>query len=166
MNFYDLIQVHFAKFFLNLGLILRNDNLMRKLLILFIAITSLATAQKKDITIDEIWNGTFRTEQMNSLNSMNGDFYSLQNFNRTTRSSTVDKYSYTTLEKIKTIGDSYMAASGVPNSNPMSAKTMVNVALEMMELTINHNNENEKLGKLSKNLQQIRTNTFFSRVEK
>ena len=106
MNFYDLIQVHFAKFFLNLGLILRNDNLMRKLLILFIAITSLATAQKKDITIDEIWNGTFRTEQMNSLNSMNGDFYSLQNFNRTTRSSTVDKYSYTTLEKIKTIVDS------------------------------------------------------------
>jgi len=103
VNFYDLIQVHFAKFFLNLGLILRNDNLMRKLLILFIAITSLATAQKKDITIDEIWNGTFRTEQMNSLNSMNGDFYSLQNFNRTTRSSTVDKYSYTTLEKIKTI---------------------------------------------------------------
>ena len=106
MNFYDLIQVHFAKFFLNLGLILRNDNLMRKLLILFIAITSLATAQKKDITIDQIWNGTFRTEQMNSLNSMNGDFYSLQNFNRTTRSSTVDKYSYTTLEKIKTIVDS------------------------------------------------------------
>jgi dipeptidyl-peptidase-4 len=106
VNFYDLIQVHFAKFFLNLGLILRNDNLMRKLLILFIAITSLATAQKKDITIDEIWNGTFRTEQMNSLNSMNGDFYSLQNFNRTTRSSTVDKYSYTTLEKIKTIVDS------------------------------------------------------------
>ncbi|MBI9042374.1 S9 family peptidase [Lutibacter sp.] len=79
---------------------------MKKLLILFIAITSLATAQKKDITIDEIWNGTFRTERMNSLNSMNGDFYSLQNFDRTSRSSTVDKYSYATLEKVETIVDS------------------------------------------------------------
>ena len=43
---------------------------MKKILILFIAITSLATAQKQDITLDEIWNGTFRTERMNSLNSM------------------------------------------------------------------------------------------------
>ena len=56
----------------------------------------------------------------------------------------VSKYG---VEKIKTIGDSYMAASGVPNSNPISAKTMVNVALEMMRLTIKHNDENEKLGK-------------------
>ena len=79
---------------------------MKKILILFIAITSLSTAQKKDITIDEIWDGTFRTERMNSLNSMNGDFYSLQNFDKTTRSSTVDKYSYATLEKVETIVDS------------------------------------------------------------
>ena len=79
---------------------------MKKILILFIAITTFATAQKKDITIDEIWDGTFRTERMNSLNSMNDDFYSLQNFDKTTRSSTVDKYSYATLEKVETIVDS------------------------------------------------------------
>lgn len=30
VNFYDLIQVHFAKFFLNLTLILRNHNLMKQ----------------------------------------------------------------------------------------------------------------------------------------
>jgi len=76
---------------------------MRKILILFIAITSLATAQKKEITLAEIWDGTFRTERMNSLNSMNGDFYTLLNFNRETRSSSVDKYSYATLEKVETI---------------------------------------------------------------
>ena len=79
---------------------------MKKLLIIFIAITSLATAQKKDITLDEIWNGTFRTERMNSLNSMNGDFYSLLNFDRNTKSTTVDKYSYATLEKVETVVNS------------------------------------------------------------
>jgi dipeptidyl-peptidase-4 len=106
LNFYDLIQVHFAKFFLNLTLILRNHNFMKKLLIFFISITSLVTAQKQDITLNEIWNGTFSTERMNSLNSMNGDFYSLLNFDRATRSTSVDKYSYATLEKVATIVDS------------------------------------------------------------
>ncbi|REE80564.1 dipeptidyl-peptidase-4 [Lutibacter oceani] len=79
---------------------------MRKILILFIAITSLATAQKKDIKIEEIWNGSFRTERMNSLNSMNGDFYTLLNFNNIFKNSTIDKYSYATLEKVETIVDS------------------------------------------------------------
>ncbi|SNR47043.1 dipeptidyl-peptidase-4 [Lutibacter agarilyticus] len=79
---------------------------MKKLLLLFIAITSLATAQKKDISLDEIWNGTFSTEQMNALNSMNGDFYTLLNFNNKTQSTSVDKYNYATLEKIETVVDS------------------------------------------------------------
>lgn len=79
---------------------------MKKLLIIFIAITSLATAQKKDIALEEIWNGSFSTERMNSLNSMNGDFYSLLNFDRNTRSTTVDKYSYATLEKVETVVNS------------------------------------------------------------
>ncbi|WP_372793661.1 S9 family peptidase [Lutibacter sp.] len=79
---------------------------MKKLLLLFIAITSLATAQKKEIVIEEIWDGTFRTERMNSLNSMNGNFYTLQNFNRESQSTSVHKYSYATLEKVETIVDS------------------------------------------------------------
>ena len=79
---------------------------MRKIFIVFLAISSLVTAQKKDITLDEIWNGTFRTERMNSLNSMNGDFYTLLNFNRETQSTSVDKYNYATLEKIETVVDS------------------------------------------------------------
>ncbi len=72
---------------------------MKKILLVFLTITSLVTAQKKDITIDEIWNGTFRTERMNSLNSMNDDFYTLLNFNKNYQSTTVDKFSYATLEK-------------------------------------------------------------------
>ncbi|WP_445725542.1 S9 family peptidase [Flavobacterium sp.] len=79
---------------------------MKKIFIVFLAISSFVTAQKKDITLAEIWDGTFRTERMNSLNSMNGDFYTLLNFNRETRSTSVDKYSYATLEKVETIVDS------------------------------------------------------------
>ena len=63
-------------------------------------------AQKKDISLEDIWkNGTFRADYMNSLNSMNGDFYSLLNYNND-GTTTVDKYSYQTLEKVATIVDS------------------------------------------------------------
>ncbi len=64
------------------------------------------TAGTKNITLEEIWNGTFSTDRMNSLNSMNGDFYTLLNYNKETKSTSVDKYSYATLEKVATIVDS------------------------------------------------------------
>jgi len=64
------------------------------------------TLKTKDITLEEIWNGTFSTKRMNSLNSMNGDFYAVLDFDRQTRSVSVDKYSYKTLEKVETIVNS------------------------------------------------------------
>ncbi len=60
----------------------------------------------KNITLEEIWNGTFSTDRMNSLNSMNGNFYTLLDYDRNTKSSSVDKYSYATLKKVETIVDS------------------------------------------------------------
>lgn len=78
---------------------------MKKLLLLFIGISSLVQAQKKDISLEDIWRkGTFRADYMNSLNSMNGDFYSLLNYEN--GSTSVDKYSYETLEKVATIVNS------------------------------------------------------------
>ncbi len=62
-----------------------------------------ATKNAKEISLTEIWNGTFSPERMNALNSMNGNFYSLLNYNPQTKESTVDKYSYETLEKVETI---------------------------------------------------------------
>ncbi|MDV7187658.1 S9 family peptidase [Lutibacter sp. TH_r2] len=79
---------------------------MKKILFAFLVVTSIVSAQKKDITLEEIWSGAFRTEGMNELNSMNGDYYTLLGFNRDTRSTSVDKYSYKTLEKVETIVDS------------------------------------------------------------
>lgn len=69
------------------------------------SVTNIPTGSK-EITLEEIWNGTFSTERMNALNSMNGDFYSLLNKDRESKSTTVDKYSYKTLEKVATIVDS------------------------------------------------------------
>ena len=56
----------------------------------------------KEITLNEIWDGTFSPDSMNALDSMNGDFYSLLNTDEAGNTS-VDKYSYATLEKIETI---------------------------------------------------------------
>lgn len=57
----------------------------------------------KEISLVEIWDGTFSPEGMNELNSMNGDFYSLLNEDSQTGETSVDKYSYKTLEKVETI---------------------------------------------------------------
>jgi len=69
--------------------------------------TSEEASVKKNITLADIWkNGTFRTQRMNALKSMQGNYYTLLNYNRGTRSSSVVKYSYQTLEKVATIADS------------------------------------------------------------
>ena len=62
------------------------------------------TLGTKKITLEDIWGATFSTNRMNELNSMNGDYYSLLN-NDENGYPTVDKYSYTSLEKVATIVD-------------------------------------------------------------
>ncbi len=81
---------------------------MKKLLILFIAFSATLSAQKKEITLEDIWsNGTFRTEELNSFHSMNiGDFYTILNIDSKTQNTSLDKYDYKTLERIETIVDS------------------------------------------------------------
>ncbi len=64
------------------------------------------TSNTKEITLEEIWDGTFSADRMNSLNSMNGDFYAVLNYDQSNRSVSVDKYSYKTLEKVETIVNS------------------------------------------------------------
>ncbi len=66
--------------------------------------TTLVFCQDKQITLEEIWSGQFRTEGMQALHSMaNGKQYSVLNFNRQNRTSTIDIYDYVTLEKVKTL---------------------------------------------------------------
>ena len=66
--------------------------------------TSLLSAQNKEISLEDIWNGTFRTQGMDALHSLkNGKQYSVLNFDRTTGTTTIDIYDYSTLEKTKTL---------------------------------------------------------------
>ena len=76
------------------------------------------TAELKEITLNEIWDGTFSPERMNALNAMNGDFYSLLNWS-SYGNTTVDKYSYKTLEKVETI----VSSSNLEGLNNFSSYT-------------------------------------------
>ena len=74
------------------------------LLAFFLSATTLLTAQKKDITLEEIWGGTFRQERMESLRSLNnGKEYAVLNFDRESGNSTIDVFSYKTGEKTLTL---------------------------------------------------------------
>ncbi|MEM9000174.1 MAG: S9 family peptidase [Bacteroidota bacterium] len=74
------------------------------LLVFLIGSLTLTTAQKKKITLEDIWGGAFRTERMDVLRSMqNGKQYTVLNFARNPRASSIDKYDYETLTKVETI---------------------------------------------------------------
>ncbi len=78
---------------------------MKLSLFVCLFITTILAAQTKNITLEEIWkDGTFRTERMDALHSMdNGQQYSVLNFDRASRSTSIDIYDYKTLKKVKTL---------------------------------------------------------------
>ncbi|UII74696.1 S9 family peptidase [Flagellimonas sp. HMM57] len=80
---------------------------MKKQFLLFLSVFGFLTisiAQKKKIALEDIWGGAFRPEYMDVLRSMkNGEQYTILNFNRSPRSSSLDKYDYKTSEKLETI---------------------------------------------------------------
>lgn len=74
------------------------------LFLFLLGVFTFSTAQKKKITLEEIWGGEFRTESMDVLRSMNnGTQYTILSTERSPRSSSLDKYDYETLEKVETI---------------------------------------------------------------
>ncbi len=74
------------------------------LFLIFLGLLTFSTAQKKKITLEEIWGAEFRTQSMDVLRSMNnGSQYTILNTERSPRSSSLDKYDYETLEKVETI---------------------------------------------------------------
>ncbi len=84
-----------------------NKKILTRILVLFLtAITSLS-AQQKDITLEEIWSGTFRTNKLDVLRSLkNGKEYSVLNYDRNSKTSTVDVYNYKSGDKVRTLVNS------------------------------------------------------------
>ena len=73
--------------------------------IFLLFLTVLVSAQNKEISLEEIWSGAFRTQGLTSLHSMNnGQQYSV--LNRNQQSVSIDIYDYKTQEKVKTLLDS------------------------------------------------------------
>jgi len=74
------------------------------LLLLFLTAISTGVAQQKDITLEDIWGGTFRTERLDALRSLNnGKEYSVLNYNRDEKASTIDVYDYKSGKKAGTL---------------------------------------------------------------
>ena len=72
-------------------------------LLLCFLIASPLLAQKKAITLEEVWDGTFSAKSMDALHSMkNGQQYSVINTDRVSGVSTIDIYDYKTLQKVRT----------------------------------------------------------------
>jgi len=76
-----------------------------KIIVAFMMVaTSVLTAQEKEVSLEEIWNGTFRQERLQSLQSLNnGEEYVVLNRNRENGTTSIDVYSYKTGEKTRTL---------------------------------------------------------------
>ena len=87
------------------------------LVVLFIS-TSMSFAQKQSVSVEEVYNGTFRTKGMDVLRSRNnGTQYTLLNYDRASKVQTIDLYNYESLSKVSTLlstedldGISYMSS--------------------------------------------------------
>lgn len=75
--------------------------------LLFLTALTTVTAQQKEITLEDIWGGTFRTQRLDALKSLNnGKEYSVLNYDRSEKVSTVDVYDYKSGEKVRTLVNS------------------------------------------------------------
>jgi dipeptidyl-peptidase-4 len=75
----------------------------KKILLLLFISTGYSLLAQKNIVVEDIYTGKFRTQGLQSLRSMNdGKHYLVLNYNRD-RTQSIDKYSYKTGEKVGTI---------------------------------------------------------------
>ena len=78
-------------------------NSIKRILFLLLLIATPALAQR-NITLEEIWSGAFRTQGMYELHSMeNSNQYTVLDVNWATRNYQVDLYDFKTLEKVSTL---------------------------------------------------------------
>jgi dipeptidyl-peptidase-4 len=81
-----------------------NIRILTTVIALFLTALTATHAQQKNITIDDIYGGTFRTQGMDVLRSLqNGKEYSVLNYDRDAKASMVDVYEYKSGKKVRTL---------------------------------------------------------------
>ncbi|MCK8480500.1 S9 family peptidase [Psychroserpens algicola] len=77
-------------------------NILKSFMFIVFFVTTLVSAQQKEIALEEIWNDAFKTEKLTALHSMkNGKQYSVLNSGK--HNSQIDIYDYKTLTKVATL---------------------------------------------------------------
>ncbi|WP_204343914.1 S9 family peptidase [Psychroserpens algicola] len=77
-------------------------NILKSFMYIVFFVTTLVSAQQKEIALEEIWNDAFKTEKLTALHSMkNGKQYSVLNSGK--HNSQIDIYDYKTLTKVATL---------------------------------------------------------------
>ena len=78
---------------------------IRNILVAFFLVTATSIfAQEKEVSLEEIWSGTFSQERLQNLQSLNnGTEYVVLNSDRNSGNTSIDVYSYKTGEKTKTL---------------------------------------------------------------
>lgn len=80
------------------------NKFLTTLTVLFIACLATINAQQKDLTLDVIFDGTFGSERLDALRSLdNGKEYSVLNYDRDAKASMIDVYDYKSGKKTRTI---------------------------------------------------------------
>ncbi|WP_445721528.1 S9 family peptidase [Flavobacterium sp.] len=80
--------------------------LLKNFTALFLFVTSFSVTAQQNITLEEIWSGSFRTSGMDELQAMkNTNQYTVLNSNRQTKSTQIDLYDFKTLEKVSNLID-------------------------------------------------------------
>lgn len=80
--------------------------LLKNFTALFLFVTSFTVTAQQNITLEEIWSGSFRTSGMDELQAMkNTNQYTVLNSNRQTKSTQIDLYDFKTLEKVSNLID-------------------------------------------------------------
>lgn len=75
-----------------------------RFIFIFLFTATTVLAQQKVISLEEIWNGSFRTERLDVLRSLqNGNEYAVLNYDRIKKASTVDVFDYKSGAKVRTI---------------------------------------------------------------
>ncbi|SHI93262.1 dipeptidyl-peptidase-4 [Arenibacter nanhaiticus] len=83
---------------------MKNVRKISFLVALTFSIFSTITAQNKQISLEEIYGGHFRTEGLDRLRSLkNGKQYTILDFDSSKGTTAIDKYDYSTQEKVETI---------------------------------------------------------------